>query len=603
MNLRVLALAVLGLTLVGLTIASLTLHIAGSSGATYTYRMSLLVTLMIAADLIYFGAVALVLRDGLPRHSIWLVLGIGLVLRIILLSRDPFLSSDIYRYVWDGRVQAAGINPYRYVPADPTLASLRDSRVYPMINRPDYARTIYPPVAQMVFAAVGRLSDSVLAMKCAMLAFEALGIACMIRLLWITRLPAERILLYAWNPLVLWAVAADGHVDAIVIGLLGLALLLRARHRDGIVGAVVAAATLVKFFPAAVAPALLRRGRVWRPVLAGGAVIILSYAVYSSVGPHVLGFLPSYQSEEGLNDGSGFWLLAGIAKFGLLTPAAVDVYKLSAAGLLLALALLVARRRLAPEPDDIRSICKDAAILMATLMVVLCPHYPWYFAWLALPSVIAPSRWIVWLSAVPVILYLHPWENDFFIWPAAIYLPAFGLLAFELWSHSSTARVRRLRPGRNPAMVATTALKDPRRYFEEVGQVRSAAAEKPPVCLYLETTNRCNLLCETCPRTFETLEPPADMSWALFTRIVDQVPNVGRVVLHGVGEPMLVKELPRMIRYLKDRSIYVLFNTNGTLLQPKRFQELIDTGLDELRVSLDAADRESYARGARQGFL
>jgi MoaA/NifB/PqqE/SkfB family radical SAM enzyme len=134
-------------------------------------------------------------------------------------------------------------------------------------------------------------------------------------------------------------------------------------------------------------------------------------------------------------------------------------------------------------------------------------------------------------------------------------------------------------------MSATTALKNPRRYFEEVAGERSSHADAPPVCLYLETTNRCNLLRETCPRTFETLEPPADMSWELFTRIVDQVPNVARVVLHGVGEPMLVKDLPRMIRYLKDRGTYVLFNTNGTLLKVKRFQELIDTGLDELRVS------------------
>jgi MoaA/NifB/PqqE/SkfB family radical SAM enzyme len=141
-----------------------------------------------------------------------------------------------------------------------------------------------------------------------------------------------------------------------------------------------------------------------------------------------------------------------------------------------------------------------------------------------------------------------------------------------------------------------TPLKDPRRYFEEIESKRSSVAEAPPVCLYLEVTNRCNLLCETCPRTFETLEPPADMSWELFTKIVDQVPNVARVVLHGVGEPMLVKQLPQMIRYLKDRGTYVLFNTNGTLMQPRRFQELIDTGLDELRVSLDAADRETYLK-------
>jgi MoaA/NifB/PqqE/SkfB family radical SAM enzyme len=135
---------------------------------------------------------------------------------------------------------------------------------------------------------------------------------------------------------------------------------------------------------------------------------------------------------------------------------------------------------------------------------------------------------------------------------------------------------------------------DPRRYFEHIGDARGPVAEIEPVCLYLETTNRCNLLCTTCPRTFEALEPPADMGWELFTRIVDQFPRIARVVLHGVGEPMMVPALPRMIRYLKDRGTYVLFNTNGTLLSRRKGQELIDSGLDELRVSLDAAEPEAF---------
>jgi MoaA/NifB/PqqE/SkfB family radical SAM enzyme len=135
---------------------------------------------------------------------------------------------------------------------------------------------------------------------------------------------------------------------------------------------------------------------------------------------------------------------------------------------------------------------------------------------------------------------------------------------------------------------------DPRRYFEAIGSERGPSAEQEPICLYLETTNRCNLLCETCPRTFEDLEPPADMSWELFTRIVDQVPRIARVVLHGVGEPMMVKALPRMIGYLKERGAYVLFNTNGTLLTERKGRELIAAGLDELRVSLDAAEPRAF---------
>src|SRR5689334_24613145 len=136
---------------------------------------------------------------------------------------------------------------------------------------------------------------------------------------------------------------------------------------------------------------------------------------------------------------------------------------------------------------------------------------------------------------------------------------------------------------------------DPQRYFESV-ETASERPEREPVCLYLETTNRCNLLCTTCPRTYAELEPPADMSWELFTTIVDQIPDLQRAVLHGVGEPMLVKNLPRMVRYLKDRGVYVLFNTNGTVLNEKNGRALIDAGLDELRVSLDASNAESFLK-------
>ena len=145
-----------------------------------------------------------------------------------------------------------------------------------------------------------------------------------------------------------------------------------------------------------------------------------------------------------------------------------------------------------------------------------------------------------------------------------------------------------------PTQSRPEGASDPRRYFETVGAARTGSAPRRPVCVYLETTNRCNLLCTTCPRTYEELEPPADMSWQLFTSIVDQIPGLERAVLHGVGEPMLVKSLPRMVHYLKDRGTYVLFNTNGTVLNERNGRALIEAGLDELRVSLDAANARSY---------
>jgi radical SAM protein with 4Fe4S-binding SPASM domain len=90
------------------------------------------------------------------------------------------------------------------------------------------------------------------------------------------------------------------------------------------------------------------------------------------------------------------------------------------------------------------------------------------------------------------------------------------------------------------------------------------------------------------------VERPADLSFEKMKMIVDQVPNLKRAVLHGIGEPLINKELPRMIRYLKDRGVYVLFNSNGTMLYPHVQQQLIASKLDEYRISLDAADAETF---------
>jgi radical SAM protein with 4Fe4S-binding SPASM domain len=129
---------------------------------------------------------------------------------------------------------------------------------------------------------------------------------------------------------------------------------------------------------------------------------------------------------------------------------------------------------------------------------------------------------------------------------------------------------------------------------------RAAWNDTQPHCVFIEVTNHCNLLCETCPRTFAATEEPMTLSWENFLRIAAQFPDMERAVLHGIGEPLLNKDLPRMIKHLKERGVYVLFNTNATLLTPDWSRQLIESGLDEMRCSIDGADPKTYAiiRGA-----
>jgi len=117
-----------------------------------------------------------------------------------------------------------------------------------------------------------------------------------------------------------------------------------------------------------------------------------------------------------------------------------------------------------------------------------------------------------------------------------------------------------------------------------------------PTHLYLETTNRCNLRCRGCILYGGKREPERDMTLQDFLLITDQLEVLERTTLHGVGEPLLNAHLPAMIRHLKRRNVYTLFNSNGILLDHERQQELIDSGLDELRISLDAASAAGYKK-------
>ena len=136
----------------------------------------------------------------------------------------------------------------------------------------------------------------------------------------------------------------------------------------------------------------------------------------------------------------------------------------------------------------------------------------------------------------------------------------------------------------------------PEAYRLPEGSTRGPVMETGPRVVFIEVTNRCNLLCKTCPHTYFDREPLKSLSLQEFISIAEQFPQMQRALLHGIGEPLLNHELDEIIKYLKDREVEVIINSNGTLLTPKWQERLIESGLDQYRCSIDGATDETYAR-------
>jgi MoaA/NifB/PqqE/SkfB family radical SAM enzyme len=143
-------------------------------------------------------------------------------------------------------------------------------------------------------------------------------------------------------------------------------------------------------------------------------------------------------------------------------------------------------------------------------------------------------------------------------------------------------------------LIATPATVPPLSQQERLRLAAEGAALPSPIEAYFEVANRCNSLCATCPLTISPQEEAKQLSLGEFEHLVAQLPDLRRAVLQGIGEPLLNRELPRMIAHLKARGVYVVFNTNATLLTRRRQEELIRSGLDELRVSIDGSTPETY---------
>lgn len=334
----------------------------------------------------YLCAAAIVTRQPVNRWTLPIVMVFAVLCRLVLLTPDPHLSSDIYRYVWDGMVQHAGINPYRYVPGDVHLKFLRDDDIYPNINRRDYAPTIYPPVAQMFYFAATWFSNTLVMMKLWLYAMEGVTVWALVQMLATLGLRREQVVLYAWSPLLIWEIGSSGHVDAVLMTAVVLAMVFRLRDRPVLVGLALGAAVMIKFYPLLLFPALYRR-RDWKMPTVLVAVVLVGYAVYLSVGRHVFGFAGSYAKEEGMTTGSRFFLLDLVQRVPGLHGVPIAAYVVFCA--LCFVPLLVWCWHVNERPGD--AFVRPSAALAMMLMLLFSPHYPWYVAWLVPFVVLRPS--------------------------------------------------------------------------------------------------------------------------------------------------------------------------------------------------------------------
>ncbi|MGO9486304.1 MAG: glycosyltransferase family 87 protein [Rhodomicrobium sp.] len=385
------------------------------------------VHLTLAQGAIYAAFAWLLLRNGhrfsakQSHRAFAVLLGFGVLMRAMLLFAPPH-STDIYRYVWDGRVQAAGINPYAYVPADPALAHLRDTVIYPNVNRKDYAPTIYPPAAQAVYFFATRLSETVPMMKAAMLAFEALAIWALVQLLAARGLPIVFASLYFLHPLPVWEIAGSGHVDSVAVAFIWLAFLASEKGARFASGAALAAGVLTKYFPLALTPALYRRWD-WKMPASFAVTAAALYLPYLLAGKKVLGFLGGYAGEE-LGAGDGLYIAAVFKQLGF-GAAALPVFLALAVLTLSALAWRTGFRANPDKPD-----LQGAFAIAIAFTVFFSPHFAWYFIWLIPFLCFFPRPSVFWLTLSATALYRSGWPPS--LAGASIqYLPFAILLILE----------------------------------------------------------------------------------------------------------------------------------------------------------------------------
>jgi Glycosyltransferase family 87 len=384
-----------------------------------------LLTLILVWQAVAMLAAAL-LRWIRPRRlAVGLIIASLVALPAISLTRGSQISDDLYRYAWDGRLQAAGIDPYRYAPDAPQLATFRDDWLWPdtricaqlhktqitddprhactRINRPS-VRTIYPPAAEGYFLLAhwlpGPSRDHRLQLDAAMLSAALTGLLAF----GLRRTGRDPITVayYSFGPMAGLDIAADAHVDVLAAFFAVAAILLatlkpRATVRTGIV---IGLAIATKLYPALILPALLRRGGGRRGALhlvaAAAGVVVGGYLPHVlAVGGHVLGYLPGYLHEENYDSGSRFLLLGLLGLGDTFTKVLAIVVVTSTLG-------VVGVRSLRGQGTP----ATGALVVLAVVFLVVTPSQPWYALLLVCVSVLTGRlEWIA-VAVAPYPLYV-----------------------------------------------------------------------------------------------------------------------------------------------------------------------------------------------------
>ena len=358
---------------------------------------------------------------GVGRAGIVLVLAVGIGVHAAAFAPDaaPPLTTDIYRYAWDARVQEAGINPYRYVPNAPELKRLRDTEIWENVNRRDWA-TVYPPGAEASFlAARAVFGGGVRATTWLMLLAEGLAVGLLLLVLMRTGAPLERVAVLAWHPLAASEIAANGHSDALAV-LAGAGLLAAVAYgRRGLAGLAVGAGVLVKLGPLFLVPALLRGGG--RRFLAGAlGLVAVGYLAYSSVGRMTIGSLFRYLDEEDLGSLAWWTLQQWIGR---------DGARALLLGVLVAVVAVVALR----ANETVDQVARSGLIVLGSILLTSAFLQPWYALWLLPFLVVTPGPAWLWLTGTLPLLYVFGIDGYLPWWVrVTIYAPFVVLAALRL---------------------------------------------------------------------------------------------------------------------------------------------------------------------------